>query len=44
LGGTAYKTINDLKDFVLKPSEWVTWLDGAIKYVTAKGNAMTGAG
>ena len=35
---TAYKTINDFKDFLLKPSEWVTKVDGAIKFFSLAGN------
>jgi hypothetical protein len=34
----AYKTINDFKDFLLKPEEWVTQVDGVIKYFTIRGN------
>ena len=39
---TAYKTINDFKDFVLKPSEWVTKVDGAIKFFNVVGNWKLG--
>lgn len=41
--GTAYTTMNNLKDFVLKPDEWVTWIDGAVKVFTSAGNWATGA-
>lgn len=34
----AYKTINDFKDFLLKPDEWVTKVDGVIKYFTIRVN------
>jgi hypothetical protein len=34
----AYKTINDFKDFVLKPESWVTQVDGVIKYFTIRIN------
>lgn len=39
----AYKTVNDFKDFVLKPQEWITWIDGSIKFFSNAGNFMTGA-
>ena len=38
----AYKTVNDFKDFLLKPNEWVTKVDGAIKFFSVVGNWKLG--
>ncbi|HEX3744057.1 MAG TPA: hypothetical protein VHW09_09005 [Bryobacteraceae bacterium] len=39
----AYKTVNDFKDFLMKPDEWVTQVDGVIKFFSFAGNWAVGA-